>query len=726
MANNDNVNFDELLQSLNKAIEDNDTKGYRQKISDTYDKLKNGDMYGDGSTGDIFVDKLESLAKQFRDPEDGTPTASEDALAQATAEFTVDESHLQKAQTLENTFSTLGTTEFGAISEEKEKERIKTGEKLKSIFNDAKSKVKKKAEKAKVIPNVEEYTSAEQNKKFLSGFRKEHNSILLRTALTGLFAFLLFYVDLIPITRLKLLPSVLMPPEYNVAYLLVQLQLLFFIILINYKSLTDGFLSLVSGEPNPNSVVLIITFAVIIHDIITVLTCTKETSVCLYNSVCAVSFLTAIAYEKMCFKTRLSAFRVASGKNSKYIISQISSESSENAVFSDYSDDVHKEMYSVTKTKFTENVMKKLYTKSRIEKYIKPLMLASLAASAVFFIISLRFGGEKAFQIFTLCLMMTMPVSLFVSASYPSARAQAISEQNGTAILGPESAEKLADAGVMSFNDSDVFPSTGIKVNNIYIYGNNRIDLVIYYAAGAFAKLGGPLKDVFASADEEGAGACENINMLSVGKNGFTMMADGKTVTVGKATYLREKGYLTKTSEEDAAYESKCGRIMYMAFDNNIAAKFYIKYTMDPEFDVLLKKADDMGLYVGVRTFDPNIDDSLLAQTLNLKKYPVKVVKLKLGEALVTETEKEDCPAVSRGAKGGSKALLAAMLLGSKMKNLKKIHLIFSAVAVVIAVIITAFLLVAGTYTSAYGIYPILFQLLWIVISSSMTNISLQ
>ena len=44
----------------------------------------------------------------------------------------------------------------------------------------------------------------------------------------------------------------------------------------------------------------------------------------------------------------------------------------------------------------------------------------------------------------------------------------------------------------------------------------------------------------------------------------------------GKSTFLREKGFLTESLESDAVYESKGGRIMYMAYDGHLAAKFYI------------------------------------------------------------------------------------------------------------------------------------------------------
>ncbi len=742
MKDNENISFEELLASLNEAVEDNskqlkdipeenelektvvmkpvseksdgESDGFRERITNTFRKLKNPDVYSAGE--DSFARQLKD-ASDMRETENakkGIPDAAEDLLREATTEFVISEETRR-----------VGSKELKKAFEDRQQSEKESsvGNKLKEVLASLAEKTKRSKEN---VYTGDEYTSVDQNKKFLSSFGRDNNSVLIRMVATVFIALLLFYVDLVPVLNVKLLPSFLMPPEYNVVYTLFQMQLLLFIVLINNKTVGRGFSSLFTGRLTPETVTLITFVAVILHDVITILTCTKQNTVCLYNSVCALGFIMALAYEFLNLKTRLSAFRIASGKAVKYASDRIPDGSSEEKVFSDYADEDSADMYCVTKTKFINGVMAKLHSPSKVENYTKYIVLASLAVSIVFALISIKNGGAACFHTFTLSLLLCMPLSVFAAASQPLARAQSILEKNGTALLGYDSVEELASAGVMSFNDSDVFPSAGIKVNNIYIYENNRIDHIIYYASGAFARLGGPLKDVFESADADGAGACADIKFVSVEKNGFTMLADGKLVTVGKSTFLREKGFLTESIESDAVYESKGGRIMYMAYDGHLAAKFYIKYTMDTEFAALLKKADSVGIYIGLRTLDPNIDDSLLATSLNLKKYPVKVVKLKFGEQISEITESESCPAVSRGARGGSKALLSAMFLSSRIRFLRKLHLLTCALALIIGIVIMALLLNAGTFGATYALYPILLQILWTVVTAASTHFLLQ
>lgn len=737
MKDNENVSFEELLSNLNNAINQNggkkldsnsenldktiemkavlpkgsDSDAVKERITNTFRKLKNPEVYSQEPT-DSFAKQLKDVSEVIKKENEENGISPMKDILEQTAEFSIDESTKR-----------ITSSELKSAFEQTQEQDSSTIEKVKDIFAGVSKKARKNSEK---IYTGDEYTSVEQNKKFLSAFGRDNNAVLIRMIGTMILSLILFYVDLVPVVNLKLLPSFLMPPEYNVVYILFQMQILFFIILINHRALGNGFLDLFSGSPSPDTVTLISCVAIIMHDIVTVLTCTKEATVCVYNSACALCFIMGLAYEFSNLRTRLSAFRISSGKTPKYVITPISRFSSEKEVFSDYADEENNDMFSVSRTKFVDRIMSKIHTNSKIESYLKFLLPVSVAISVIFFFMTVKNGGNVGYHAFTLCLLMCLPVSVYAASCQPLSRAQAILEKTGTAILGSTSVEKLASAGVMSFNDSDVFPSSGIKVNNILIYGDNRIDHVIYYAAGAFSKLGGPLRDVFASADADSLSTQGDIKIISVAKNGFTAVIDGKHITVGKATYLREKGFLTEATEEDSAYEARSGRIMYMAYDNRIAAKFYVKYTMDPEFAELLKKADSIGMYVGVRTFDPNIDDSLLAYTLNLKKYPVKVVKLSQGETLSSFTENEDCPAVSRGAKGGAKSLLSAMFLSNRIRTLRKLHLCLMAVALVAAVVIMASLVSADTFKFTYSLYPMLFQLLWTVIIAATNNILLQ
>lgn len=693
--------------------------GYREKIYETYDKLRKEMIYDDDDGG---TKKFSQLT------EDESSVGRESKYSQEEIDK-IDSESEEKAKAFEQAYSDM----MESYEEEKkaakkpkpqkpQKPKVPLKSRISGFFYEFTGKLEAKMPKKKVS---EEYTSPEQNQSIIRDFRKENNRTVLRMISTAVLSLLLFYVDMAPVIGGKMLPSVITPPKYNVVYVLFQMQILFFIILINNKAIGNGFAKLFSGHPSPDSVTAVATVAVIIHDAVTALTCPTTVNVYVYNSVCALMFLTGIARDYLVIRTRLSAFRIASSRNGKFVISAIDKSASEHSVFADYAGEMKGDMYCVTKTAFVDGVIGKFESTDATEGSLRFTIPACLAISAIFFIIAVRSGGYDGYHAFTLCLMMCLPLASFTASAYPIAKAQSVLEKSGSAILGAESIDRLAKTGVMSFNDADVFPHAGIKVDNILLYGEHRIDHVIYYASGAFTKMGGPLGKVFSDADGEGVGLCSDIEFTDITDSGFTMIAERREVLVGKATYMRQKGYLTEKNDTDALYESKNGRLMFMAYDGSIAAKFYIRYTMDAEFERLLQKADKVGIYIGIRTFDPNIDDSLLAQYVNLKKYPVKVVKLSLGDTLITESKHTECPAVTRG-NGSSKSLLSAIMFGSRIKQLRFVHFITGLVSIGIAVIICALLVASGTFTGTTALYPILFQLLWTVFAVCITNIQLQ
>ena len=97
----------------------------------------------------------------------------------------------------------------------------------------------------------------------------------------------------------------------------------------------------------------------------------------------------------------------------------------------------------------------------------------------------------------------SMPAAMIVAGCYPFYRANRAAYENESTIIGEGSVDEYSGASVVSFDDVNVFPSTNVKVHNVKLYNNSRIDKVLYYAASVFSKTGGPLADVFEIATME-------------------------------------------------------------------------------------------------------------------------------------------------------------------------------------------------------------------------------
>ncbi|MBR5616033.1 MAG: YidC/Oxa1 family membrane protein insertase, partial [Clostridia bacterium] len=171
--------------------------------------------------------------------------------------------------------------------------------------------------------------------------------------------------------------------------------------------------------------------------------------------------------------------------------------------------------------------------------------------------------GLKSFEYFTnsqsvyealtvsyITMLLTLPSCAFIAFSYPMYLASGFAYEKDSAMIGEASLGEYADASVVSFDDKEVFPARGVRVRNVKVYGENRIDHVIYAAASVFHVVGGPLADVFETATGE-LGYAENVKLTRLDRDGIESRVDGGTVLIGRAAFVNRYGYSVSLSESE-------------------------------------------------------------------------------------------------------------------------------------------------------------------------------
>jgi len=152
--------------------------------------------------------------------------------------------------------------------------------------------------------------------------------------------------------------------------------------------------------------------------------------------------------------------------------------------------------------------------------------------------------------------------------------------------------------------------------------------------------------------------------------------------------------------------------IMYLVCDDEVVAKLYIRYRIDPEFEVTLKNLYRSGICVGIKTVDPNINDAMLSTRIRLSKYPVRVLKY----SDITESrhgsDRTDSGIVS---KKSAKALLRTFTLCDKVKHVTRTNLVVNIITMVVGLILSLAVALLGSIAGISSVYVALFQLFWLV-----------
>ena len=138
----------------------------------------------------------------------------------------------------------------------------------------------------------------------------------------------------------------------------------------------------------------------------------------------------------------------------------------------------------------------------------------------------------------------------------------------------------------------------------------------------------------------------------------------------------------------------------------------YIQYGMDSDIEMILSQFRNNGLYVCVRTFDPNIDERMIARKVHMKNMPLKVIRYASMDEVGAYEEKVDSGLVTCGS---PKSLLQVISYCDKVLHTRKTNIALNILSVIIGAAVMTLLVLADSIGLMSSVFIILYQLLWIV-----------
>lgn len=571
------------------------------------------------------------------------------------------------------------------------------------------------------------------DKSQIPSIRKEYvakqRGLVLRTFLCTVLTLVLFIYENIPVLTGILtgeeqqFAGIFDPAVYPVVYIMVSLQLMLLACLCAYDQIIAGFKYLFRGVPRPESMTALLCVIGILYSAVLTRFVSSPNEPIMFNFVVALCALLTLVYAIFNNRREMMNLRIIASRNPKHIMRRLEDEESEceAKAFVDESDvcDVMK----IEKTDFVEGFFGRMSKPdSTTSTFMTFVMSISIALAVIFGIVEFFKGGnaETVLRVAYAAVLVISPLSMFITFSYPFFRANLAAKEYDSAIIGEVSLEEYSNASIISFDDKNVFPSYSVKVQNIRIYNNARIDRVLYYASSAFAFVGGPLQDVFEIATKD-MGNSNNVKVFDAEAGFLATQVDGVNIIFGDYASLKKRGLdIPETAVADDVDFSDELSIMYMFREDKLVAKMYIKYVMDPDIELILKQFSGSGLYVCVRTFDPNIDERMIARKANMKKMPLKIVRYASTDEVGSYAEKVNSGLVTCGT---PKSLLQIISYCDKVLHTKKTNIALSVLSVMISAALLALLVLFDSVGVLNSMFIAVYQLIWIIpmtISSKM------
>lgn len=566
-----------------------------------------------------------------------------------------------------------------------------------------------------------EYVDRSQNKTIEHGYRTKLAGLWIKLGICAIFTVLLLIFENIEVLAklftgtAKQFGGVFDPAVYPVVYAMVSLQLMLLACLCAYEQIGKGFTYLFRGVPRPESMTALMLVAGVLYTIVIARVTVQSDEPVMFNFVVALAALLTLIGDIFITRREFMNFRVISSDKQKYIVCRVSDEGSRGEATAFLEEEDVCDVMRIEKTDFIDGFYNRLYTPDGTTNVFMSCAMGVMVAVAVLFGILANVRGSSTVEVArVVCVtMMTVaPLSVFLSLTYPFYRANTAAAEYDSAIIGEVSLAEYSNASVVTFDDKNVFPSYSVKVQNIRIFNNARIDRVLYYAASVFAKAGGPLQDVFEIATLE-VGHSDNVQIFGTETGILAAEVDGVNIIFGTGAALTKKGLKIRRQEmEDDMDLSDELSIMYMFREDKLVAKMYIQYVMDSDIELILGQFQNSGLYGCVRTFDPNIDERMIARKVKMKRMPLKVIRYNEPEEVTAYTEKMNSGLVTSGS---PKSLLQIISYCDKVLHTRKTNMALAILAILVGAAIMLLLVLSGSIGIMNSLYVMLYQLLWLI-----------
>ncbi len=343
---------------------------------------------------------------------------------------------------------------------------------------------------------------------------------------------------------------------------------------------------------------------------------------------------------------------------------------------------------------------------------------ASAVIGIIAGIITKSFVG--GFSLFSGALCMGAPVCALVAANLPLLIENKRLHEDGAMISSYAAAFEYESTNAIAVDASELFPGESCNIHGMKTFNGVRVDDAVLTAASMLIAAGGPISSLF-----ENVIMAHNELLLKVedlkyeerlGLSGWVM---GRRVFVGNRKLLENHNVEIPITVDETKYVRGDRQIIYLADAGKIAAFFVVSYGRDKKIADHLRKIENNGINILVRTTDSNINEKFIARCFDLPLNSVKVVSNSAGDVLKRYAEhivpREDAKLIHNGkAAAFLHAVSSASRLCAAAGRVSTLQTFCSAAGLLLSAMIMIF---SGPATLT-AVSVCICQLVWLVVGA--------
>ncbi len=368
------------------------------------------------------------------------------------------------------------------------------------------------------------------------------------------------------------------------------------------------------------------------------------------------------------------------------------------------------------KTDFPTNFLEiscKNEPSDKLSKTLGPIML--LLSIILFAAVGLIDNFNTAFNVLICAICVSLPVSsLYITNSVLRDISFSL-DKYSSRVCGYEGAAMACGANAMVMEASDLFDKGSCDLHGIKTFNGAKVDDAIINAAAVIIQTKSPLARVF--------------DDVIIGKQSILPKVEGVTyedrmgtsawiykrkVLVGTRDLLIHHGVSVPKESFEKNHTRKGRKALYLAIGGKIIAMFVVSYSADADLKRELKKLEKSGITIIVKSCDPYINETSIAELFSLPEGFIRVMNSSSARVFdkYSDLNVEKSPAyvIHNGTASG---FVSAMRSAEIITGAKKLVSFLVSFGSVIGFAAVALLSVIGAYNQLSAINIILFQIIW-------------
>ncbi|MFV0414573.1 MAG: hypothetical protein ACK5L3_15155 [Oscillospiraceae bacterium] len=324
-----------------------------------------------------------------------------------------------------------------------------------------------------------------------------------------------------------------------------------------------------------------------------------------------------------------------------------------------------------------------------------------------------------AVSAFAALLCLGAPLTSSIVSGLPSLLLQRSASRVGAVVPGWSAVEELGEVNVVMAGARDLFPPTAISLHGLRAYQMQNINNAILYAASIVVEGCDTLRDIFMALINSKPDSLYKVESLTVEPGrGFTAWVDSQRVVLGTREMLQKHDIDPPAIEEEMKYANGIDKKpLYLAVSGTLYGMFVIGYAPDEMVQETLDGLVKSGVSLLVTSNDMNITSELVEEIYQLPQGLVKVLGAKELEMLEPLTNYLDESEGVMSHIGSFASFIGGMRAAAGCAAAEGMGSTLQIVSVVFACLLGLVLAFFGGL-AGISVFPvILFQLAWSLVA---------